>query len=692
MPRTLTNSGLLPVKSTGDGGSIDLETLTSDINTSGKISAFALQATANVRATTIAATGNVTATNVLATGNVQAVNFTATGNVNAANLAATTVTATGNAAVGGVLSFGSRVQNNLLTLWGPTDPSSVTKFGFGINDGVMRYDTNTTTNSHVFYGGGVGFATINSAGLGTPGDVQAANLVATNGLSSANGLRVTKTDFSVDNALVEKQYPTSLTAGSNRYGVGLAGDTSTARLYAATNFAVTEATSRVALGFATGATSYNDLVTCYRAGGIKLGNAALGPEPGANTVAISNDTVVTWNTGTGRTNMLCLYGDPALASNPDSPFVYGFGIGPQAVRYNTGGRHAFYNGITEIASIGLQGISTPANVAANCVVANGAFLTSLNASSITTGTLSNSRLPTDMTTEMLVAGSIAGDGSLLTFSSLGVGTQEPSANLHVVGNAIVTDGLRLATGGNLNFGGRTSTNLLCFSPDNGDVAAADTYGIGTMSDALRFQTPSAGVFRFFIGNTERASIVANANKVLNFTGQHRTLPAAPLADATPALVGRIVCSTGSFLGTIGINESMPLVELSQGRNDKRAFGVISDAEDPGSASREVAWGSFVTVTAKDGPEDHRLIINSLGEGAVWVCNINGNIENGDYITTCEVPGLGMRQDDDVMRNYTVAKALCGCSFELGGGFACEEFEFGGQTLRRAFIGVSYHCG
>ena len=27
----------------------------------------------------------------------------------------------------------------------------------------------------------------------------------------------------------------------------------------------------------------------------------------------------------------------------------------------------------------------------------------------------------------------------------------------------------------------------------------------------------------------------------------------------------------------------------------------------------------------------RLIVNSVGEGGIWVCNSNGNIENGDYI-------------------------------------------------------------
>ena len=54
---------------------------------------------------------------------------------------------------------------------------------------------------------------------------------------------------------------------------------------------------------------------------------------------------------------------------------------------------------------------------------------------------------------------------------------------------------------------------------------------------------------------------------------------------------------------------------------------------------------------------HNLsIINALGEGQVNVCGEGGDIAQGDYITTSSMPGKGMRQDDDLVHNYTVAKA------------------------------------
>ena len=49
--------------------------------------------------------------------------------------------------------------------------------------------------------------------------------------------------------------------------------------------------------------------------------------------------------------------------------------------------------------------------------------------------------------------------------------------------------------------------------------------------------------------------------------------------------------------------------------------------------------------------DTRIHINSVGEGAIWVCDICGNLESGDYITTSDIPGYGQVQN----RNYKYTK-------------------------------------
>ena len=56
-------------------------------------------------------------------------------------------------------------------------------------------------------------------------------------------------------------------------------------------------------------------------------------------------------------------------------------------------------------------------------------------------------------------------------------------------------------------------------------------------------------------------------------------------------------------------------------------------------------------------------INALGEGQINVCGEAGNIEPGDLIVTSSMPGKGMKQADDLIRNYTVAKAREAATFD-----------------------------
>jgi len=185
--------------------------------------------------------------------------------------------------------------------------------------------------------------------------------------------------------------------------------------------------------------------------------------------------------------------------------------------------------------------------------------------------------------------------------------------------------------------------------------------------------------------------------LINFTGQHRSLPSTGNITDYSSSVGLIVIADGTyanFTGSINkpnINESLPKVALSSTSNDKRVFGVISDSEESGT-TREYSQGAFVSTFDKE-DSDTRLIVNSLGEGAVWITNCSGSLENGDYITTAPIPGLGMKQDDDLLHNYTVAKITQDCDFRINSTkYDCVEFEWSGSTYRKAFVGCTYHCG
>jgi len=157
---------------------------------------------------------------------------------------------------------------------------------------------------------------------------------------------------------------------------------------------------------------------------------------------------------------------------------------------------------------------------------------------------------------------------------------------------------------------------------------------------------------------------------IDFTGQHRCfIKDCPFSN-TDVYEGRIVCADQNTNITISgsikkgnqaitQNETLPYVSLSVKNNDKSCFGVISASEDPNE--RVDRYGSFCTPFEKE-KGDTRVYINSLGEGAIWVSNKNGELESGDYITTCDLLGYGVKQDDDVLHNYTVAKITMDCDF------------------------------
>ena len=157
---------------------------------------------------------------------------------------------------------------------------------------------------------------------------------------------------------------------------------------------------------------------------------------------------------------------------------------------------------------------------------------------------------------------------------------------------------------------------------------------------------------------------------LNFTGQHRCSFSNNFSSLSDYM-GYIVCSTGKYSDlddedSINIDDAIPIVALSEKAYDQTVFGVISGDEDsayPNDDNRrcfQIGTVKFKTSTQK---KSTKAIVNSVGEGCIWVCDQGGDIYNGDLIVTSDSPGLGMRQNDDVIHNYTVAKATCDAIFD-----------------------------
>jgi len=167
----------------------------------------------------------------------------------------------------------------------------------------------------------------------------------------------------------------------------------------------------------------------------------------------------------------------------------------------------------------------------------------------------------------------------------------------------------------------------------------------------------------------------NANRgtsgIFAFTGQHRNIVTI-IPSSIESCIGLIVSANNNEnikvqggvergLNAIEINETLPLLSITNTVRDKSVFGVISGSEDPDSRVNKV--GRVSNYYDKESGDD-RVIINSLGEGALWITNANGPLESGDYITSSHIPGYGMKQDSEFLANYTVAKITMNCDFLL----------------------------
>jgi hypothetical protein len=112
------------------------------------------------------------------------------------------------------------------------------------------------------------------------------------------------------------------------------------------------------------------------------------------------------------------------------------------------------------------------------------------------------------------------------------------------------------------------------------------------------------------------------------------------------------------------NDCLPVVNLASIPNDKNVFGVISKIEDKNATTRQQTTGGTTSIFKKES-YDRRLVISGCGEGFLWVSDYNGQLEAGDLISSSLIPGIGMKQDDDLLRSCTVAKITMDCDFNPG---------------------------
>ena len=168
-----------------------------------------------------------------------------------------------------------------------------------------------------------------------------------------------------------------------------------------------------------------------------------------------------------------------------------------------------------------------------------------------------------------------------------------------------------------------------------------------------------------------------------FTGMHDGL----LADAVFPDIGDILIDS-QLLIKRNVANTLFLMDISSVSNTS-AIGIYAGTR-PATYVPVAAQSPYVQkplyednlptidpLYAPDFVGRKTIISNSLGEGLVNVCGEGGSINPGDLIVTSSVSGKGMKQADDILRGYTVAKAR-------------EAVTFSGSEIKQ--IACIYLCG
>ena len=412
----------------------------------------------------------------------------------------------------------------------------------------------------------------------------------------------------------------------------------------------------------------------------------------ANTLVFNNSHV-----GGGADyacNKISLYGG---LNTPTTTSTYGFGVAGSTLEYFTGGsgsgNHKWYyggNGGTSYGTVGMtlsnNNLNVGANITAGSATINGdTFITSSRL------VLRGSAPTLYLRDTDEKSGMIHMNGAIMYFLN-GSGADSETWS-PVNGSWALTLNMN---NNEARFGGSVYTGYI-YSGASIDVAGALNAGGQITGGFYAVSQTNTDHLIVMENYANQGTFAVNTIKVGHgsFTAFHRCYTDDELYTNTTNedidifknnYMGRVVIATGKiktdftrdnewYSGIdkdgIAIEDAIPVVALSRKKKDKRVFGVFG-------------------ATKRSTNDKNRLIVNSIGEGAICVSNTNGNIENGDYLQSSDLLGYGEKQDDDLLHNYTIAKATIDCNFELDSPYyQCHEIE---NAVRVAFIACSYHCG
>jgi hypothetical protein len=210
------------------------------------------------------------------------------------------------------------------------------------------------------------------------------------------------------------------------------------------------------------------------------------------------------------------------------------------------------------------------------------------------------------------------------------------------------------------------------------VYASATTGFGVLAGS----TGNHGVISYGAGGKYDFYADGAGTDFGPFTGAHDALI---LKTDTAPEIGDIVNVVDIFAKR-NVSNFISRVELASGVNSKAAFGVVAcystlddyDTENEFAAIHVSGLKNLTEVEYQAVVSDYDLLaVNGLGEGQINVCDDNGNIEVGDFISTSATPGKGQLYTGSDMR-VVVAKAL-------------EPVDWSAETETTKMIACIYMC-